>query len=223
MSASVAVIVPAWQAARTLGETLAAILAQTLPPAELLVVDDGSTDATAEVALQAGARLLRQENRGVAAAVNAGVAATTAPLLAFCDADDLWMPDKLALQVALLADPAVDAALGHFESFVCPSLTPERAAGLRVPGRQAGWMRTCLLVRRTAYARVGDLDPELRMGETIDWFDRAKSAGLRFAMAPQVVMRRRLHPGSLSNSGTGNHQLYIAMARRALARRRDGA
>lgn len=220
---AIAVVVPAWQAARTLAETLAAIRAQSLPAQELVVVDDGSTDATAALAEAAGARVLRQENLGVAAATNAGIAATRSPLLAFCDADDLWAAEKLAVQARLLEQSGADGALCHFASFACPSLPAESQARLRVPGPQAGWLRSCLLVRRAAFERIGSLDPALRVGEVIDWFDRARQAGLAFAVAPEVLMRRRLHPGSLSNSATGNHQLYIAMARRALARRREGA
>ena len=217
---AISVVVPAFRAARTLGETLASILAQTLAPAELLVVDDGSPDATAAVAAAAGVRVLRQDNQGVAAATNAGIAAAAHDLVALCDADDLWLPEKLAVQAALLADPAVDAALCHLESFACPSLPDELRERIAVPGVKPGWLRSCLLVRRAAFERVGGLDVTLRVGEMVDWFDRARGAGLVFALAPAVLVRRRLHPGSLSNSRTGNHGLYVEMARRALARRR---
>ena len=222
-AAAVSVVVPAFRAARTLDETLASIRAQTLAPAELLVVDDGSPDATAAVAAAAGARVLRQANAGVAAATNAGILAAAHDLVALCDADDLWLPEKLATQAALLADPAVDAALCHFESFACPTLSPEQRARIAVPGVRPGWLRSCLLLRRAAFGRVGGLDATLRMGDMVDWFDRARAAGLVIALAPEVLMRRRLHPGSLSNSQTGNHQLYVEMARRALARRRGPA
>jgi glycosyltransferase involved in cell wall biosynthesis len=220
---AISVVVPAFRAARTLGETLASIRAQTLAPAEILVVDDGSPDETAAVAAAAGARVLRQANAGVAAATNAGIAATAGNLVALCDADDLWLPEKLAVQAALLADPAVDAALCHFESFACPTLPPEQRARMAVPGVKPGWLRSCLLLRRAAFRRVGDLDATLRVGEMVDWLDRARAAGLVFALAPEVLVRRRLHPGSLSNSQTGNHQRYVEMARRALARRRGQA
>ncbi len=220
MTSAISVVVPARDAARTLGETLATIQAQSLPPAEILVVDDGSRDDTALVAERAGAKVLRQSAQGVAVATNAGIAATTGALIAFCDADDLWLPGKLALQAGLLADPKVDAALCHFESFPCPTLTAEQRARIAVPDVKPGWLRSALVIRRAAFAQIGPLDSALILGEVIDWLDRAQRAGLVFAIAPEVLMRRRLHPGSLSNINTGNHARYVEMARRALARRR---
>lgn len=220
---AISVVVPARDAARTLGETLAAIRAQSLPPAEILVVDDGSRDATASIAEAAGARVLRQAGQGVAVATNAGIAAAAHELIALCDADDLWLPAKLALQARLLEDPSMDVAICHFESFTCPSLTPEQSARILVPGVKVAWLRSAMLLRRAVFERVGPLDPTLVVGEIVDWLDRARAAGVGFAVAPEVLMRRRLHPGSLSNSHTGNHQRYIEMARRALARRRGEA
>src|SRR4051794_8654152 len=93
----VAVIIPTFNYARFVGRAVQSVLDQTFPPAEVIVVDDGSTDATAGVLESFGSRItvLRQQNRGVAAARNLGVRHSTAPLLAFLDADDLWLPRKL--------------------------------------------------------------------------------------------------------------------------------
>jgi glycosyltransferase involved in cell wall biosynthesis len=119
--APVSVVIPAYDVERYLAGAIASVRAQTLPPAEIIVVDDGSTDATRFIAQTAGARVLWQKNAGVAAARNAGVAAATQPWIAFLDADDRWRPDKLALQwSAARAHPGVrfvatDISL-HFES-----------------------------------------------------------------------------------------------------------
>ena len=95
----IAVIVPSYNRADLVGETLASILGQSYPPAEIVVVDDGSSDNTeAVVARYATVKYLRIRNAGECAARNAGVAVTTAPWVAFCDSDDLWHPDKLKLQ-----------------------------------------------------------------------------------------------------------------------------
>ncbi len=108
-SGEVSVVVPAFQAERWLAEAVESALGQTRPPAEILVVDDGSTDATAEVAGGFGhpVRVIRQENRGVAAARNRGLAEARGRWVAFLDADDAWEAGKLEAQVACLeADPA---------------------------------------------------------------------------------------------------------------------
>jgi glycosyltransferase involved in cell wall biosynthesis len=107
----VSVVVPAFNAASLVGETIESILAQDHPAWELIVVDDGSTDDTSRVVeryLKAGpVRLFRQPNRGVAAARNLGVREARGELVAFCDSDDLWRPDKLSRQTPLFEDPGV--------------------------------------------------------------------------------------------------------------------
>lgn len=106
-SPAVAVVVPAFNAASTLDETLRSVRRQTFRNLEIVVVEDGSTDATAEIAARHAeadprVRLLRQANAGVAAARNRGLADTTAALVAFVDADDLWVGDKIERQVAAM-------------------------------------------------------------------------------------------------------------------------
>lgn len=107
----VSIIVPAYNSARTLAETLASLTAQTFADFEIVVVDDGSTDDTAKIArahVDPRLRLVRQINRGLAGARNSGIAHARGVYIGFCDADDLWMPDKLATHVAHLdANPLV--------------------------------------------------------------------------------------------------------------------
>jgi glycosyltransferase involved in cell wall biosynthesis len=100
------IIVPAFNVQETLAETLGALLAQCYPTYEIIIVDDGSTDATARIASgftkEAAVRVIRQPNRGLAGARNTGIAASRGSVIGFCDADDLWEPEKLALHIAHL-------------------------------------------------------------------------------------------------------------------------
>src|ERR1700750_1680734 len=105
----VGVVVPMFNAERTIAGTLASICAQTHHPLDIVVVDDGSTDGSAAIvdgwrARDNRVRLIHQPNAGVASARNAGAAATTAQYLAFVDADDLWAPEKIESQLLLLHD-----------------------------------------------------------------------------------------------------------------------
>jgi glycosyltransferase involved in cell wall biosynthesis len=116
----VSVVIPLYQAARFIKETLDSVAAQSSPAAEVLVVDDGSTDDGASIALAHALkpRVLRKTNGGPASARNAGIAMATGELVAFLDADDLWEKEKLARQVATYcATPGVGLFFAHMAYF----------------------------------------------------------------------------------------------------------
>jgi glycosyltransferase involved in cell wall biosynthesis len=104
-----AVVIPAYQAAATLSHALDSVVAQTLPPRQIVVVDDGSPDGAELARIVAGyggaVTLLRQDNAGPASARNTGVRATSTPWVAFLDADDTWLPHKMQAQMPLASDP----------------------------------------------------------------------------------------------------------------------
>jgi glycosyltransferase involved in cell wall biosynthesis len=214
----ISAIVPAWNAAERLAATLASITAQTLPADEVIVVDDGSTDATAAVALAAGAHVLRQARQGPGAALNAGMAASRGDLIGWLDDDDLWAPDKLAVEAAALAaDPALDGVFGHVRCFADPGLDDT----LYVPeGAQPGWLSGALLIRRASQDLVGPFDPAAAGTHFIDWMDRARLLGLCFAMRPETVLYRRIRIGSFSTPSARRNAAYVRTARSAIARRR---
>lgn len=111
MTAPISVVIPLHNAARHIGAALDSIAWQTMPPAEVIVVDDGSADGGGAIVEARGtARLIAQPNRGVAAARNAGLAAAAQPFVAFLDADDLWCPGHLA-RLAELAERFLDAGV----------------------------------------------------------------------------------------------------------------
>jgi glycosyltransferase involved in cell wall biosynthesis len=220
----ISLICPAWNAAATLAETLRSVADQTVPVGEIIVVDDGSTDATATIAAAQGARVLRQTQQGPAAALNAGIAASCGDQLAFLDADDLWPEGKLALQTRMLAeDPGLDGAFGQVECFLCPSVPAEQVGRLRVEADPVpGWLLGALLIRRASFERVGSFAADMAAGYFIDWGDRARRAGLRLAMPAELVLRRRIHPGSLSHRTELRDAGFLKVARAAIARRRTG-
>ncbi|AWB49163.1 glycosyltransferase family 2 protein [Gemmobacter aquarius] len=210
------VVIPAWNAASTLLQTIASARAQTVPPRRIVVVDDGSTDATAEVAAGAGAVLIRQANAGPGSACMAGIAATDTPLVALLDADDLWFPDKMERQIAvLLARPEVEIVSGAVRTFASDD-------PLHRPMVQSGMLRPTLVIRRGVFDRIGPIEdmPGLR-GDMLDWLARFRHAGLCAEELPDVVALRRVHRGSLSFGRDAlRDRGYIEVARRALMRRR---
>lgn len=220
---TVSVIIPAYNAGRTLGQTLGSVFSQTSPAQEVIVVDDGSDDTTAEVARSFPmTRLLPQENTGPGGALNAGAACAQGELLIFLDADDLLMRDAISSHRDVLADhPEVDAAVGHMEEFICESESAEAARRLQPRPLQPCWLAGGVALRSDAFRRVGPFDTRLRAGHWIDWMHRAKLAGLTFHVHDALVLKRRLHMASLSmrqevSKGKG----LILAARNAILRRR---
>lgn len=117
-TAPVSVVITAYNSERFLRDTLQSVADQTLQPAEVIVVDDGSTDRSPEIAEAMRARVIRQANAGVSAARNAGVRAAEQPWIAFLDDDDLWEPDKLEVQWwALALDPSAGAVFSDHSTF----------------------------------------------------------------------------------------------------------
>ncbi|OWY63267.1 hypothetical protein B7486_54025, partial [cyanobacterium TDX16] len=161
MSATVSLVMTAWNAERFLGEALASVVAQTCLPDEVVVVDDGSTDGTAAVAGSFGARLaglqvLQRPHEGIGAARNAGIAASTGGLVCFLDADDLWLPAKQERQLAAFAErPELDAAFCLVDEFLDES-AGDGGPAVRAPKTAvSGALVSGAMLRRELLDRAG--------------------------------------------------------------------
>lgn len=222
----VSVLLACWNARPYVGAAVESVLDQQPAPYEVIAVDDGSTDGSASVLESFGDRLtlIRQANRGVGAALNAAAARATGDALAFIDADDLWAPGKLARQIeALAAEPDLDAVFGHMETFVSDELSPEARSTLRAPdGPAPGLAKNGMLIRRSAFLRIGEFDPNRRNADFIAWYARAANAGVRWRMLPDVVFRRRLHANNMGRTARdGQNRDYLATMKAFLDARRQ--
>ncbi len=221
---TVSVVIPVRDGETHLRECIESVLGQTLPPAEILVVDDGSVDGTAELASSFGppVRLLRQERGGPARARNTGVQAATCRCLAFIDADDVWEPGKLALQAPRLGEAfGLRAVFGHIQHFHSPETDAAFRAAYAcppdpIPGLHAGTM----LIGREDFLRVGLFDESIHYGEFLDWHARAAEAGLNSVMLPEVVMRRRIHPSNYGITRKDLRSDYLRVVRGIMQRRK---
>jgi glycosyltransferase involved in cell wall biosynthesis len=222
---NVSVIIPVRDGAAYISSAIESVLGQTEPPAELLVIDDGSTDETANIVsrfFSCGVRLVQQLPKGAAAARNCGTALARHELLAFLDADDVWTSSKLEQQCAeMRSDATLDMVFGHVRQFVSSDVEPATRARLRcpeesVPGPHVGTM----LIRRESFERVGPFGTEWSVGEFLDWYGRAQLIGLREKMIPKVLLERRLHSanqGVLKRSDRGD---YVRIVKKILDCRR---
>jgi glycosyltransferase involved in cell wall biosynthesis len=219
----VSVVIPAYQAEAFLGEALASVRAQTYRPLDIVVVDDGSTDGTGEVISRfpeaRGVRLAI--NSGLSAARNAGIAAARGELVGFLDADDLMLPERVAVQVQhLLDNPECGCVLGRQEVFVEPGVSAP--PGVRVPDDPTTdglVVAMSAMVRAAVLRDVGVFDPSLRLGEDMDWLFRLQAAGIRIDSLDQVLIRRRFHGGNLSYR---SDEIRTALLRAVRSRLADG-
>jgi glycosyltransferase involved in cell wall biosynthesis len=224
MTASrISVIVPVYNGAAYLAQAIDSILQQTWPSVELIVVDDGSIDGTASVAQSYGDRLIYhyQQNQGQGQARNAGIALASGDLIAFLDADDVWLPEKLSRQMRVFAqDSTADMVFGWMEMFHSPELSEERRQAIRGHGEVMAGCSVCtLLVRKEAFRRVGMFLQRRTVGEFMDWYLRAKEAGLQQVMLEEVVMRRRLHNNNMGIRLKDHRHEYLKVLKESLDRR----
>jgi glycosyltransferase involved in cell wall biosynthesis len=221
--ARVSVVIPAWNAGRYLGAAIESVLSQSCPPAEVIVVDDGSTDDTADVASRHPVTLIRQPNQGAGVARNAGVAATTSPLLAFLDADDLWLPEKQARQLAAMEATGADAVFGLAGNFVSPDRA-EELAGMRVDTTvRAAYLPSALLVRRAALEAVGPFATGGALTDWVDWYLRLVELPARIHVVDAEVVGRRVHGDNATLTDPAGMLAYTRLLKASLDRRRAKA
>lgn len=222
---SVAVVIAAYQAEATIVAALQSVLAQTVAVRELMVIDDGSTDDTAPRAAAVSAVVSVHRlpaNVGVGAALNEGIARTTAPVVMFLDADDLWAPRKVEVQSsALAATPDLDAVYGHSAQFVdAPDTsTVERVAAIASPA-VVGVHKSAMAIRREALLRVGLFDPQFHRADLLEWLARPAARTLRTQVLPEVVHYRRLHAHNMGHEHRDEQRQQYADVMRAISRRR---
>ncbi len=229
MTERVSVVIPACNAAPFLDEALDSVFAQGLPEVEVVVVDDGSTDGTAEVARRfgRGVRVLSQPRSGSGRARNLGLAETRGELVAFLDADDVWGSDKMARQLPLLEDdPGLGLVFSDMTAFGEPGAEGRRYF------RERGFTGSCtpsaiflhdmistptVVLRRACLRETGPFDPGLPIGQDTDlWFRIALA--YRFAAVDAPLVRRRLHPGNTTRNSRLLARCVVEIAERYLDR-----
>jgi len=228
LGAQISAIVPCYNTATYLAQALDSIFAQIPAPCEVVVIDDGSTDASAAIATGYGdprVRCYHQSNQGISAARNRGLSLASGAVIAFLDADDLWPQDSLGARLRRLeAAPDLDGVFGRVACFISPELPEQmRNSWFCPPGSQPGRMAGSLLLRRRAFECGGTFDVGLQVGEVIDWCARAQERGMRLAQVDAVVLHRRIHGANTTLRTQRLQADYLRVLRATLERRRTAA
>ena len=197
----ISVIIPVFNGEKYLSEAIESILSQTYEYIELIVIDDGSTDKSRDIALSyPNVKYFYQENKGVPAAKNLGIKEATSEYISFLDADDIWLPNKLLMQMKVLNDdPSIDIVTGYVEQFISPEVDPlikKKYASKTEPIR--GYISGAILVRRCIFEKAGLFPEDDQIGETIRWFSSILAKDFNIYVLPDIVTRRRIHGNNMS-------------------------
>jgi GT2 family glycosyltransferase len=224
------VVIPAYQAEATLADAVESVLVQSAADLDLLIVDDGSTDATSAVANEYRSdprvTVIRQANSGLAASRNAGIARAQTEFVAFLDADDLWMPRFLEVTGSLLeANP--DAGFAYADGWAFDDVTrrvrrasvmarqrpptppPDNAEDFLLELVERNFILAEATVRRSALDSTGPFDESLPAVEDYDLWLRMVSAGFRGVSTPELLLIRRDRPDSMSKDFVLMWQMHI--------------
>lgn len=241
-SASLSVVIPCYNAERYLASTVDSVLLQNGPDLEVVIVDDGSRDGSADLIRQrygstSNVRLLQQANQGVAAARNHGVREARGEWIAFVDADDIWLPGKLRAQMDLLSmEPEARMAYTAWQvwSSAAPLPTPDFLAELQAQADDTerwsgatGWIypqlllecavwTSTVLAHRSVFDEVGLFDSTLRIGEDWDLWLRA-SRVTPIVRVPRPLALYRMHPNNITKGPLETNYKDVVISR-ALAR-----
>jgi glycosyltransferase involved in cell wall biosynthesis len=223
-AAGVGVVIPVRDGERYLAEAIDSALAQSHPPLDVVVVDDGSIDTSHAIAESYAPRVrcISQEAAGIGAARNAGAALLDSDYIALLDADDRWPRRRLEHQLAAReADPSVDLVFGHLQEFISPDLPAAEAATLHCSTEpRAAYVAGSVLIRRAAWERVGGFETQTHVAEFLEWLLRARELGCREMLVEDVVIERRIH--RTNNTRVNHHEMreYAQMLKASLDRRR---
>ncbi len=217
----VSVIIPVYNGDRFLADALDSVFAQTYRPIEVIVVDDGSTDRSGAVAQsRPGVRYVRQENAGVSAARNAAIHISRGELIGLLDADDVWLPEKLRLQVACMVEnPECGLVASHNVHFLQQGLDrPSWFPANRIGKEESALIPSTWLVHRTTFDRVGLFDVSFRQSEDVEWLARAKDAGIAARIIEKPLVRKRLHDRNLMGNIAEGQQAMLRALRDSVHR-----
>lgn len=223
----VTVIIAVYNCEKYLAQAIESVLAQTYKAIEIIIIDDGSTDGSAEVAKSflPQIKYYFQENSGPGAALNQGISLSQGKLIAFLDSDDLWVADKLSYQMrAFESNPDLEAVFGHVRQFKSPELDEASKQSIQIPVEViSGYFKGTMLIKREAFERVGWFDSQIKIGDFLDWYLRASEQSLKSLMLPEVVTKRRLHKTNMGIRERKSYSEYLPILKASLDRRRSNS
>jgi glycosyltransferase involved in cell wall biosynthesis len=221
----VSVVVPVHNSERYLEDALQSIFNQDYQPIEVIAVDDGSTDSSAKIAKSfKNLQYIYQINQGPSAARNTGIKTSQGEFIAFLDSDDMWMPDKLSLQISyLLSHTGVGFVVAHRRMFI--------EKGVKKPlwykenifqEDSVCFSASAMVAWSNTFQEVGLYNPSYRFGENAEWLTRAKDAGVRYEILPETLLISRVHDKNLTHQLDEMRPNILRALKASIDRKRSG-
>ncbi|MCB1844280.1 MAG: glycosyltransferase family 2 protein [Halioglobus sp.] len=227
----VSVILPVYNGQRYMREALDSVLQQQFDDAraafELIVIDDGSTDDSADIIAEYARRdtrirARRQDNAGVTAARNAGIAGARGRFLMFIDQDDRFTPGALQTHLAAYArEPELGYSLAQQRCFLQPgSEVPAWFKLQQLDKPVPGYLPGTLCARRETFVTLGTFDERFPISSDADWFARGRDAAVPMRLLPQVTLERRIHDANQSRHSSVIHRELAQLLGESIRRKR---
>ncbi|MTJ11802.1 glycosyltransferase [Anabaena sp. UHCC 0187] len=198
----ISVIIPVYNGEKYLAEAIENVKNQDYQPLEIIVIDDGSTDKTGEVAAEFkdNIRYIYQENSGPSAARNRGIKMAKGDVIAFLDVDDLWSDDKLQLQTNYLVEnPLIDIVQGLIQQMNLSQLTSAEKPTFEPVYKPYNYINLgSAIYRKSVFEKIGYFDETLNYAEDVDWFVRAWENGIPKLLIDQVMLFYRKHQKNMT-------------------------
>jgi glycosyltransferase involved in cell wall biosynthesis len=221
MHSSISVIIPVFNGEKYLGDAIKSILKQTVQPLEIIVVDDGSTDDTEKVAKNFGRDIqyVYQENSGIPVTRNTGLELAEGEFISFIDADDLWVTNKLEVQLNLLKrNPKYEMVIGFLYRVPFSETTQEEP--LRGVKGECATSLGSTLIKKSVFEKIGIFDTEMALGEDVDLFLRVLESGIKVWGHKEIVQLYRQHDENITGDEKRKNYYLLKAFKKSLDRRR---
>lgn len=221
---TISVIIPAFNSAGFIAEAIRSVLQQTVPPQEITVVDDGSTDDTESVVKQFKKKVqyVYQDHAGVASARNKGLELSTGDFITFIDADDIWLRNKIEVQLEHFEqNPETELVIGFLQR-VYKGCNNESAEIF--DGDESGIFVLQLgstVIRKEVFIKVGYFDEQMKLSEDLDWFLRARETEINVEVHEDVVQFYRQHEENITKDRAATNSYMLKAFKKSLERRRE--
>lgn len=218
------VIIPVFNGSDTLQSAIASILRQDGADLEIIVVDDGSTDASADTAVACSQHItcVRQVNQGPAAARNRGLRLARGEFISFLDADDCWPVGRVRHHMELFEQAHdTEIVIGPTQMVSFSTVSGHITAPV-FPAPLIQHHLASATYRSRLFERVGLFDPSLRIGEDKEWIQRAMAAGVSIQTTRSIALEYRMRKGSLTDGAINHGKWFLDALHADLKRRRSG-